>query len=285
MDGISIEGVSMETFKIIGFLVIAVVLHYLIYKPNVLEKIYKDAKRHRVLLEYKSAESYYQSIKIENNPEDNDSLLGNKLFMASFAKIKEKLLHQREADLLNMDIETLVHEINEYEEWILNEKRNHAMIEQFYLMRHAYLNEYMFIVMNVIRKKQTKEFLHLEEVNKTISLITRKLEAQDISNSSRAEYLETIRNLHLAVNHLTTDKVKEEIERYEMLKRIGELEGHLLYLELFRTLPDISPNKSKEFKNRIFRLHIISQMNNLSNKWSIFFGKVIEPTAMNQLVA
>ncbi|KAI5125376.1 hypothetical protein NEPAR04_0359 [Nematocida parisii] len=260
------------------FSIILVFLYFVIYKSSSLNKMYRDNKRAKDLLSYERAETYYYTIKTPENILNNSEIQENELFMGLLTEIKDKIKMNRIEIISYNDLKTLEKQVSKHGRYIYEHSRKGGMADKYYEFHQEFMQDYLFNVHSQIEKGKLKDLKSHSCIKKNISIISENLNDARIPKNVKGNYKGFIDDQLTLLKCISYD-CKDEIDICKKKKIIGRIEGNIIFIELFRTLPVVPANESSEFKNRIFRIHMNNYLDILSSKWQIIFGSSITCTA------
>ncbi|OAG30349.1 hypothetical protein NEIG_00512 [Nematocida sp. ERTm5] len=260
------------------FGIILVFLYFVIYKPSSLNKMCRDNKRAKDLLSYERAETYYYTIKTPENILNTSEIQENVLFMGLLTEIKDKIKMNKIGAISYNDLKTLENQVSKYSRYIYEHSHRGGMTDKYYEFHQEFMQDYLFNVHNQIERGKSKDLKFHNCIKKNISIISENINDARISKNIKENYNGFIEDQLILLKYISDD-CKDEIDICKKKKMIGRIEGNIIFIELFRTLPVVPAKESSEFKNRIFRIHMNNHLDALSSKWQIIFGSSIICTA------
>lgn len=266
----------MEKSKVIlRFMVILFFMaatYYFVCRPVIEERILKEKVRRDQLNSYLEAQEEYALKRVIKSAFKESVLLCDEEFIKATEELRKKIDTEKTGEISDEDIDKILKKIEVYQKYILDVNENAGMSECFQELREGYLTEYRYCVENIIRNEHTSIHREIEVVEEHIRVLIQVIEEGEVSEDDKLLYLRQLDKIEEIIKEMIEKRAVHESMVRKKLQQIGEIEGIVSYLELFRTLPLVASKETHEFKHRIFRLHLTNKLEEFGKHWSIVFG-------------
>ncbi|KAH9386088.1 uncharacterized protein NEMAJ01_0984 [Nematocida major] len=257
-------------------------LHCMLQGSVSVEHMFKEAKRVEDLQEYESAEKHYIRVKNAKPAFSGSPLLNDVRFLRIVQSIKDKAEVDELGGISVSDLQELELIVEQSENQLISSDKHQGMLEFFKEFKNGYLNQYMYHVQGIIEKRYLVPKNTESHALKSIDVLEKTLKLYELSDNVRKKCKKYLRYFRDTIQKEASKKRCKEKEIHKILERIGTIEGSVAYLELFRTLPRVQEDKTAEFKYRVFRMHLINNVEAFGEYWCILFGNATEYALMEQ---
>ncbi|KAI5179573.1 hypothetical protein NEOKW01_0036 [Nematocida sp. AWRm80] len=256
-------------------LVVGVILYMCVMCRDSITLSIKNKKRIKELEQTDLAEEYYYDvIKHKSNLFSRSQIFKDPSFMHQIQMIKKYLKENNLEKITDEKISSLLSTIKNYEDALVAQKSSSEVLDIYSEVKDGYLKEYYFYASQHINKL-LPVLSYQKELSTSIETLREIIGNRHFTKkeaSIKLLLLQQISEIETILSLMISEDTVKALEHHQIMSRVADIEAYLSFIEIFRTLPQMPLGSSKEFKLRVFKLHMESSLSQFGDVFSILYG-------------